>query len=380
MSNLSVNQITDASGGSTASINGLTPQASNMAATFNRIINGAMTVDQRNAGAAVTLAAVNPQYTLDRWCFQTSQASKISTQQNAGSVTPPVGFSNYLGITSLSAYSSVSSDYFDVVQKVEGFNTTDLGWGTANAKTVTLSFLVQSSLTGTFSGAINNNAGGGGASYVFTYSIPVANTWTQINVTVVGPTSGTWVGASNASSLFVLFNLGSGSTFLTSTVNSWTTPGQYFGATGSVSVVGTSGATFYITGVQLEAGSTASPFAHENVGDTLQKCQRYAYIVSAATQGSVYKRFGHGTATSGTSFRFMIPLLVPMRASPSFSFSGDPRVESGNGAANWSTVTNVAGKYTLTADINTGASFASVSDSVLCDTGAAGIVAITAEL
>jgi hypothetical protein len=123
----------------------------------NRIINGAMVIDQRNAGASVT--PTDGQYTLDRWTFGVAQASKLTVQQNAGSVTPPVGFTNYLGVTSSSAYSVLTGDYFIARQNIEGFNTADLNWGTANASSVTLSFWVRSSLTGTFGGAIQNSAG-----------------------------------------------------------------------------------------------------------------------------------------------------------------------------------------------------------------------------
>jgi hypothetical protein len=118
----------------------------------NKIINGSMTIDQRNAGAAVT--PTNTQYLVDRWWTWLSQASKITAQQNAGGVTPPAGFPTYQGITSSSAYSVLTSDYFALVQHVEAINFTDLAWGTADAKPVTLSFWVRSSLTGTFGGAV----------------------------------------------------------------------------------------------------------------------------------------------------------------------------------------------------------------------------------
>ena len=261
MSQVNVNQIVDASGGVLAPISSV---------MRNRIINGAMVIDQRNAGASVTLGAVNPQYTLDRWFFQTSQASKLSTQQNAGSVTPPVGFTNYLGITSLSAYSALSSDYFALSQRIEGFNITDLGWGTANAKTVTLSFQVYSSLTGTFGGAVVNGAFN--RSYPFTFSIPSANTWTNISVTIAGDTTGTW-NTTNGEGLRVSFNLGSGSAYA-GTAGSWQAAGL-LSATGATSVVGTNGATFYITGVQLERGTQATSFEYRQYGQELALCRRY---------------------------------------------------------------------------------------------------------
>jgi hypothetical protein len=300
VSNLSVNTITDASGGSTASINGLTPQASNMQ-PFNRIINGAMTIDQRNAGAAVTPANGANIYTLDRWSFYLSQASKLTTQQSS---TAPTGFVNSLLVTSSSAYSVGSGDIFEVRQFVEGYNTADLMWGTANAQTVTLSFWVRSSLTGTFGGAIRNSASD--RSYVFSYSISSANTYEYKTITIAGDTSATWL-TTNGRGIGVFFSLGAGSTYLKA-AGSWGA-GEYEGVTGQTNLVGTSGATFYITGVQLEAGSSASSFAHENYSDTLQKCQRYYWQNTNA--------FGYYAYQYATGNKFM-PIFYPveMRTTP----------------------------------------------------------------
>lgn len=243
--------------------------AGNASLMKNRIINGAMVIDQRNAGASVTPAA--GVYSLDRWKSYSSQSSKFTIQQNAGSVTPPVGFTNYLGVTSTSAYSITSTDYFFFNQRIEGYNTADLGFGTANAKTFTLSFWVRSSLTGTFGGSLQNSAGD--RSYPFTYTISSANTWEQKSVTVAGDTSGTWVGATNGYGIDVLFGLGVGS-FYSGTAGSWA-GANYLGATGATSVVGTNGATFYITGVQLEVGSSATGFEYRQYGQELALCQRY---------------------------------------------------------------------------------------------------------
>jgi hypothetical protein len=254
----------------------------------NRIINGAMMIDQRNAGASVT-PTTSDIYQLDRWFCSNSQASKFSIQQNAGSVTPPVGFSNYLGITSLSAYSVGSGDYFSLRQKIEGFNTADLNWGTANASTVTLSFWVRSSLTGTFGGVFQNSAQD--RSYPFTYTVSAANTWEQKSVTIAGDTSGTWVGATNGTGIGIQFGLGVGSTY-SGTAGAWASA-LYISATGATSVVGTNGATFYITGVQLEKGSTATSFDYRPYGTELALCQRYfeksynqSIAVGAASGGS----------------------------------------------------------------------------------------------
>lgn len=267
--NIGFKLVAKGTGEITAKVNG--SDVFNASSSFgfkNRIINGAMVIDQRNAGASVT---PNSSYTLDRWSSINSQTSKFTVQQNAASVTPPAGYGNYLGVTSSSAYSVAAGDYFAIYQPIEGFNTSDLAFGTASAATVTLSFWVRSSLTGTFGGALKNGAAN--RSYPFTYTISVANTWEQKSVTIAGDTSGTWVGATNGTGLSVQIGLGVGSTF-SGTAGSWQ-GSNLISATGATSVVGTSGATFYITGVQLEKGSTATSFDYRSQGTELALCQRY---------------------------------------------------------------------------------------------------------
>lgn len=243
--------------------------ASNNVTFRNRIINGACVIDQRNAGASVTSTS-NP-FTLDRWQAFGAPGAKYTVQQNAGSVTPPVGFSKYLGVTSSSAYTVTSGDYFFLTQHIEGFNVADLNFGSANASTVTLSFWVRSSLTGTFGGSLANGAQN--RSFPFTYTISTANTWEYKTVTIAGDTTGTWA-TGNTSGLEVNFGYGVGSG-LSGTANGTWQAGDYRSATGTTSVVGTNGATWYITGVQLEAGTTASPFEYRQYGTELALCQRY---------------------------------------------------------------------------------------------------------
>jgi len=234
----------------------------------NRIINGDMRIDQRNAGASVT--PVTGAYTLDRWSYYSTQASKFTVQRNAGSVTPPAGYTNYMGITSTSAFSVSASDYFLMTQAIEGYNVSDLSFGTANAKSITISFWVYSSLTGTFGGIMENSSQT--RAYPFSYTISSANTWEQKSVTIAGDTTGTWV-TDNGLGLWLMFSLGAGST-VSGTAGAWV-GSQRLGATGAVSVVGTNGATFYITGVQLESGSTATEFERRPIGTELALCQRY---------------------------------------------------------------------------------------------------------
>ena len=270
----------------------------------NRIINGAMVIDQRNAGASVT-PTTDGTYTLDRWSVGVSASSKFSVQQNAGSVTPPAGFTNYLGITSSSAYSVAAGDYFYLQQRIEGYNVADLGFGTANAKTVTLSFWVRSSLTGTFGGSFTNSS----RSYPFTYTISSANTWTQISVTIAGDTSGTWL-TTNGLGLLVSFGLGVGTTYST-TANAWAS-GLYVSATGATSVVGTSGATFYITGVQLEVGSSATGFEVVDYTTQLAMCQRYFEIIN------ITRSYNAGISTTYAIVYF--PFEITKRTAPTLTY------------------------------------------------------------
>jgi hypothetical protein len=275
----------------------------------NRLINSAMVIDQRNAGASV---GTPNGYTLDRWQVLQSVTGKISTQQNQGSVTPPAGFANYLGITSLSAYSVLSSDYYLLLQNIEGFNVADLDWGTANAKTITMSFWVRSSLTGTFGGALTNQSN---RSYPFTYTISASNTWEYKTITISGDTTGTW-NKTNSTGLQVILGLGAGATY-SGTAGAWS--GSYvFSATGATSVVGTNGATFYITGVQLEVGSTATSFDYRPYGTELSLCYRYFQRMFSPTAYG-YPSNSFTQATSATDSYGVLQYWQVMRAAPTLN-------------------------------------------------------------
>jgi hypothetical protein len=285
----------------------------------NRIINGAMVIDQRNAGASVTPTADNT-YSVDRFKARLTQSSKYSIQQSS---TAPTGFINSLLATSLSAYSVTSGDYFGINQNIEGLNVADLGWGTASASNVTLSFWVRSSLTGTFGGALFNSAFN--RSYPFTYTISAANTWEQKSITIAGDTSGTWL-TTNGVGISVFISLGAGSTY-SGTAGSWAGSG-YVSATGATSVVGTNGATFYITGVQLEKGSTATSFDYRPYGTELQLAQRYYETFEAGASNTNY---AVGFARTTTTATFNLSFKVPKRGTDwSGSVSGTLAVEVGN--------------------------------------------------
>jgi hypothetical protein len=308
MSLVKANAFQDANGGSNAVLSGVASPPNSMGFR-NRIINGDMRIDQRNAGASVTPA--DGQYTLDRWRAGASAASKFSVQR---STVAPAGFTNSMLVTSLSAYSVGTNDNFEMFQYIEGFNVADLAWGTADAQAITVSFRVRSSLTGTFGGTINNSAFN--RSYPFTYTISAANTWETKSVTIAGDTSGTWL-TDNGTGLVLCIGLGAG-TGRSGTAGAWSGSTLY-NATGAVSVVGTNGATFYITGVQLEAGSVASPFERRDYGRELMMCQRYAvkYLGTSAFE----KLPLSGWSSSTTAFVGAFCLPVQMRASPALTYS-----------------------------------------------------------
>ena len=347
--------------------------AQNTAATGfgfkNRIINGAMMIDQRNAGASVTSSA-NGTYFLDRWRNYQTANSKFSVQQSS---TAPTGFTKSMLITSLSAYSIGAGDILAMDCRIEGNNVADLAWGTASASPVTLSFWVRSSLTGTFGGAVSNSAGN--RSYPFTYTINSANTFEYKTVTIAGDTTGTWL-TDTGIGIELFFSLGTGSTY-SGTAGSWA-GAQYISATGATSVVGTSGATFYITGVQLEKGSTATSFDYRPYGAELALCQRYYQRNTAA--GS----FAHvsllGSAPTGTNARMPFPLTCPMRTTgPSVEFN-NLAVDDGAAATNVSNVVQFSGssqEITLQA---TSTGLTTYRPYYLCSQSTIGFIALSAEL
>jgi len=270
----------------------------------NKIINGDMRIDQRNDGSSVT--PTNSSFSLDRWKHEVSQTSKFTVQQSS---VAPFGFSTSMLVTSSSAYSVGSSDYFDVFQWVEGFNWEDMMYGSSDARTATLSFWVRSSLTGTFGGSITNSTQI--YSYPFEYEVSSADTWEYKTVTFSGATAGSWLESTNRG-VGVFFGLGMGSTF-SGTAGSWSA-NQYYSSTGATSVVGTNGATWYITGVQLEVGRNATEFEHRSYGEELALCQRY-FLKSNNAEGSVYES-GGSSANVGLGMAFP----VEMRTTPSVVF------------------------------------------------------------
>jgi hypothetical protein len=275
----------------------------------NRIINGAMVIDQRNAGAAVTSNSTSFVYPVDRWYARGESADGVFTLEQVQDA--PTGFTDSVKITVTTQDSSIgSTQVYRFDQRVEGNNVADLAWGTANAKTVTVSFWVRSSLTGTFGAAINNSAGD--RSYPFTYSISAADTWEQKSVTIAGETSGTWL-VNNGIGLVLSFAIGTGPSRAT-TANAWAS-GFFVGATGQTQIIETLNATWYVTGVQLEVGSVATPFERRPYGTELNLCKRYFLTFIKGAE----ECFGIGFYYSSTVWHQPIRFEQEMRTTPSLT-------------------------------------------------------------
>jgi hypothetical protein len=290
---------------------GIAQSGTNNVSWRNRIINGAMVIDQRNAGASVS---ADNSFPVDRFKVSISGSATATAQR---STTVPSGFTNSLIYTVGTGAAQGTSGVYRIFQVIEGFNTADLGWGASGASSVTLSFWVRSSVTGTFAGGLNES-NGGTASYVFNYTISAANTWEYKTVTVAGPTIGTWQ-TGNSGSINVIFDLGSGTNF-EQAAGSWTSSSNRFRSSGAVVLSATSGATFYITGVQLERGTSATPFEYRDYGRELTMCQRYFWrsnTGNATGIGGFYGGF-HNTIT----FSSVVKWPVTMRAAPTFTRGG----------------------------------------------------------
>ena len=265
----------------------------------NLIINGNMAIDQRGNGASRGFGPGNIGCALDRWKITTWSTLQCNVQQQSGG---PTGYSNFLRLTNNGTGAPGAANKYTVSQAIEGYTAAKLQFGTANASAVALSFWVRSSVTGTYSGAVRND---NTRTYLFTYTISAANTWEQKTVLLVGDTGGTWVKGSGKG-LEVAFDLGSGSAYRSATTGSWLA-GDYWGVNSST-VFNSSGATWDLTGVQLEAGSSASPFEWRPYATEFQLCQRYYAVAYAnalfnATAGS----------QSGTG---VVPYPVQMRTVP----------------------------------------------------------------
>jgi hypothetical protein len=302
----------------------------------NRIINGAMVIDQRNAGASV--AGVNGTYALDRWVPAIFGGGGFSVQR---STTAPTGFTNSLFLTVTTADSSLASgDYYGIQQFIEGYNVADLAYGSASASPVTISFWVRSSITGTYCVWAGNSSAN--KSYVGTYTVSAANTWEQKSITVSGDTAAA-LATDNSIGLRLWFTLGGGSSF-TTTAGSWQS-GTLFQTSAQTQWISTNGATFYITGVQLEKGSQATSFDFRDYGRELMMCQRYfakSYDINTAVGTATRNGFINWNWQNLSNFGTVTILLpVRMRAAPTTT-NYNPDLTNTVGGRYWNGTAEVA--------------------------------------
>jgi len=307
----------------------------------NIIINGAMNLDQRNSGSATTNGS-SGYTTVDRWKSYDNLSAGASTSQQVTDVPDNQGFKNSLKFTVTTADSDLGTgEVLFIQQAIEGNNFSVLRYGTSSAKTSTISFWVKSSETGSFGGSLQRSVNYD-RQYGFTYTISAANTWEYKTVTIPGDTGGTWP-TDNTAGASLMFNLGSGSSRLISTANQWGTTSLGFQVSGTKNIAGTVNATFFVTGVQMEVGTEATPFEHRSFGDELALCQRYYQQLDGDMFAYRYR---------ATYIMNEIVLRTQMRAAPTFAFTGN-----GTATADWTahnlTVDKVAAYVSIAASDDT---------------------------
>jgi len=342
----------------------------------NKLINGDMRVDQRNAGASVSVPTATSQaFITDRWFVQNlgTNSTTMTCQQ---STDAPAGYQYSLLVTNGTGVATTSSDSRLLAQYIEGLNIIDLAFGTASAKGIVVSFQVKSSLTGTFSGCILSNAGD--QVYGFTFTISSANTWTPVAVSIPGSTTGTWP-TTNVASMRLQLNLGSGSSSLQPTANVWASSGGSRGVQGTVALSETTGATFRITAAQIEVGTVATSFDFRSYGTELSLCQRY-FFNNVGLNGQ-YDYFAPGGCPNSSSGRFYKQYPIPMRVPPTFSYTGSGYID---GAAFTVALTLTTPYLTANGcriDFTSAAVFSSGASVFLAkDQGTAFAIAFSAEL
>jgi hypothetical protein len=339
----------------------------------NRIINGDMVISQRNGTSTISIDNTE-RFVVDRFLIRSNASGLSATSQQ--STTVPNNFVNSMIVSVTTGGTIAAATRGYIQQRIEGFNVSDLGWGSSAALTVTLSFWVRSSKTGTFSGALQNDPALGNRSYVFTYSISSANTWEQKKVTIAGDTTGTWY-TNNLTGINLMFDLGNGSDLRTATTGSWVA-GDYRGANSSVNIFDTSGATFFLTGVQLERNTTATPFEWLPISTELALCQRY-YWQQNFTQ--TVNRYGTGLGTGGTSVDgIIITLPTTMRTSPTATVSNIGLFDGTSTYTISSLGSNYSTPVVLSCIANSSSSITAGKAVQLYAINSSAVLAVTAEL
>jgi len=286
----------------------------------NLIINGDMRINQRG-NYSTTVNGTGVFYSVDRWLGRgKASAGVFNILANSSLGEQPDRFTNHVVLDVTTASTPTSNDSYSFQQFIEGYNISKLNWGTSAAKSITLSFWAKSTLTGTFGGSVAN--GDYNRFNPFSYTISAANTWEYKTVTITGDTSGSW-STTNGNSMRVIFSIGAGSGRL-GTAGTWTSS-VLEGVTGQTNHIATNGSNLRITGVQIEEGTSATPFEHLQFGQQLALCQRYyekSYDINTAPATNATKglELVAGTIDANQNFYQTVRFAVPKRANPSINF------------------------------------------------------------
>lgn len=311
----------------------------------NRIINGAMMIDQRNNGGTVTSGHQTTTFCVDRFNTYKDNTSAVVTMQRT-TVAPP-GFSHSLLVKPTTGSAPTAAQELQLRHSIEGFNIADFNWGTANAVDIVLSFWVRSSLVGTFAFGVQSY--GSGTTYVTTYTIDQADTWERKTISIPKVTTGTWA-VNNMPTMNLIWDLGGGSNYNT-TPNTWTS-GNYYTTAGTTKLVSATNATFYITGVQIEKGTTSTSFDYRPYGTELALCQRYCFTLG----NGVDSNWGIGR-WEGTAALIQIIFPQQMRSVPTITIPNMAGLQLVYPEVAWYNVTGLLGIHkngTISADINVG--------------------------
>ena len=283
----------------------------------NIVHNGAMQVDQRHNGSSFTVVNGNTVtgYIADRFRINENSSSAMTAQTVSDA---PAGFAHSIKLTVTTADASLgSTEFHRIIQGIEGKDIAHLNFGSANAKTLTLSFHVKSSVTGQYYFSMFNGAANRGQ--LKSYTISSANTWEKKTITIIGDQTGTWL-TTNAAGIYLMWSLGTGSSYQSNTLDAYQA-GFFMAKSDQVNLAATNGSTWQLTGVQLEIGDTATPFEHEDIGTTLRKCQRY-YIRWQSSSANNWPRFFQPSYVDNGYVSGTFSFPVQMRATPSTAATG----------------------------------------------------------
>ena len=308
----------------------------------NMIINGAMIVSQRGTGT-LTVSNSGQNYQVDMYRGRANGGGQFSIQQviDAPSGT---GLYNSLKLQVTTADTSIgNTDYYEVIQYIEGSSLLPTEYGGSGAKTCTLSFYVKSNVTGTHTGAIGNE--GNNRGFGFNYTINSANTWERKTITIPGDTTGTW-NKNNSVGAKIIFSLGIGANFATANVSTWEAR-ETMGTDDGQNLIASTSNNLYLTGIQFEVGNIATTFEHRSIGDELLRCKRYYYQEyrngSTGGNGAVIFAMGMTANSSSGSIYATMNHPVEMRAAPTATFSGTFAAHRFGVAINQITAANMSG-------------------------------------